>query len=250
MPPLDFSLLLNPAHWFDGNPGSASAWYWIPAVIFLALTVAGFYSYSYLRTGTIRHPRAARPHGRGRRHRSLSFGLWGLFLLLMRFLGVGLLSARIVLYLTLLAGAGHDRLCHLLGTARNPTRLAAYVARRSASDSSPPPRSARTGHGKAQKAPRPARKKPPGQEKARAGQPSPPQCRAPGSPSRGIRLSLGRDQGHGASASTLRPRPAPARPRPGQPPPRPPHPPGPRSTSPRHRSRWHCGYSSECRTGG
>lgn len=106
MSPLDLSLLLNPAHWFDGNPGSASAWYWIPAVIFLVATVGGFYSYSYLRTHNFAthalHARMAEIVGIA----AVSFGLWGLFLLLMRFLGVGLLSARIVLYLTLLAGVG------------------------------------------------------------------------------------------------------------------------------------------------
>ncbi len=106
MPPLDFSLLLNPGHWFDGNPGSASAWYWIPAVIFLAATIAGFYGYSYLRTNRFAthalHARMAEVSGIA----AISFGLWGLFLLLMRFLGVGLLSTRIVLYLTLLAGVG------------------------------------------------------------------------------------------------------------------------------------------------
>jgi hypothetical protein len=106
MPPLDFSLLLDPGHWFNGNPGSASAWYWIPALIFLAAAGGGLYGYSYLRSRRFAthslHARMAEVAGIA----AVSFGLWGLFLLLMRFWNVGLLSARILLYLTLLAGLG------------------------------------------------------------------------------------------------------------------------------------------------
>ena len=52
MPSLDLSLLLNPSHWIDGDPGSASAWYWLLVVLFAALSVAGGVSYSYLRPGS------------------------------------------------------------------------------------------------------------------------------------------------------------------------------------------------------
>jgi hypothetical protein len=106
MPSIDWSLLLDPGHWFDGNPGSASGWYWIPGLIFLAALGAGLYSYYYLRARRFAshslHAHLAEVAGIA----GISFGLWGLFLLLMRFWGVGLLSARILLYLTLLAGVG------------------------------------------------------------------------------------------------------------------------------------------------
>jgi hypothetical protein len=106
MLPLDVSLLLNPGHWFDGNPGSASSWYWIPALVFLVSIAAGFYSYYYLRERRFAahplHARMADVAGIA----AIAYGFWGLFLLLMRFLGVGLLSARLLLYLTLLAGLG------------------------------------------------------------------------------------------------------------------------------------------------
>jgi hypothetical protein len=127
MPSIDWSLLLNPGHWFDGNPGSASVWYWIPGLIFLAAVGAGLYSYYYLRTRRFAahalHARMIEVVGIA----AISYGLWGLFLLLMRFWGVGLLSARILLYLTLLAGLG------LIGYAlywyrkEYPTRLRTHL---------------------------------------------------------------------------------------------------------------------------
>jgi hypothetical protein len=106
MPSIDWSLLLNPGHWFNGDPGSASIWYWIPGLIFLAALGAGLYSYYFLRTRRFAthalHARMAEVFGIA----AISYGLWGLFLLLMRFWGIGLLSARILLYLTLAAGLG------------------------------------------------------------------------------------------------------------------------------------------------
>ena len=49
MPPLDLSGLLNPSHWFDGNPGSPSPYYLILVVFFVLMGVAGGGSYYYLR---------------------------------------------------------------------------------------------------------------------------------------------------------------------------------------------------------
>ena len=127
MPPLDLSLLLNPGHWFDGNPGSASGWYWIPAFLFFAAVAAGLYSYYYLRgrrfTTHALHARMAEVAGIA----AISFGLWGLFLLLMRFLGVGLLSARILVYLTLLAGIGMIGYAIYWYSKKYPAKLHAHL---------------------------------------------------------------------------------------------------------------------------
>ena len=127
MPPLDLSLLLNPSNWFNGNPGSASGWYWIPAIIFLAATAGGFYSYFYLRDRRFAahglHARLAEVAGIA----AISFGLWGLFLLLMRFWDVGLLSARILLYLTLLAGVGMAGYAIYWYSKVYPARLHAHL---------------------------------------------------------------------------------------------------------------------------
>lgn len=106
MPPLRWELLLNPAHLFDGNPGPPSPYYWFLVAFFALLSVTGGISYSYLRPGRFKdhalHARIAEVVGMV----SASLGLWGLFLLLMRFLNVGILSARILLYVTLLAALG------------------------------------------------------------------------------------------------------------------------------------------------
>jgi hypothetical protein len=127
MPPLDLSLLLNPGHWFDGNPGSASGWYWIPALIFIAAIGAGFYSYYYLKARRFAthalHARMAEVAGIA----GISFGFWGLFLLLIRFLGVGLLSARLLLYLTLLAGVGIVVYAIYWYVKKYPARLQAHL---------------------------------------------------------------------------------------------------------------------------
>lgn len=164
MPPLDLSLLLNPGHWFNGNPGSASGWYWIPAVIFLATTIGGFYSYYYLRdhrfAGHALHARMAEVVGIA----AISFGLWGLFLLLLRFLGVGLISARIVLYLTLLAGLGMIGYAIYWYSKKYPTRLRAHLREEERKRFLPTPKAGRpkpkpaTANGNAKKPAAPAGK--------------------------------------------------------------------------------------------
>ena len=159
MPSLDLSLLLNPSHWMDGDPGAPSAWYWLLVVLFAALSVAGGVTYSYLRTGRFAghglHSRMAEVAGMA----MASLGLWGLFLMLMRFLGIGLLSARILVYLTLLAGLGMAAYAIYFWLRRYPARLAAYVREEERKRYLPTPKSARTA-GKAQNGAAPARKKP------------------------------------------------------------------------------------------
>jgi hypothetical protein len=144
MPPLDLSLLLNPGHWFDGNPGSASGWYWIPAFIFLAAVAAGFYSYFYLKDRRFAtrqlHARMAEVAGIA----AISFGFWGLFLLLIRFLGVGLLSARLLLYLTLLAGVGMIGYAIYWYIKRYPAKLLAHLKEEDRKRYLPTPKAGRT----------------------------------------------------------------------------------------------------------
>ncbi len=127
MSPLDPSLWLNPAHWLDGNPGSPSPYYLILVVFFALLAVAGGVSYSYLRPGRFRdhalHARLAEVVGMV----AASLGLWGLFLLLMRYLNVGILSARILLYLTLLAVLGFAGYLIYFYFKRYPAKLTEYV---------------------------------------------------------------------------------------------------------------------------
>jgi hypothetical protein len=144
MPPLDLSLLLNPGHWFDGNPGSASGWYWIPAFIFLAVVAAGFYSYYYLKARRFAthalHARMAEVAGIA----ALSIGFLGLFLLLMRFLGIGLLSARLLLYLTLLAGVGMIGYAIFWYNKKHPAKLQAHLREEERKRFLPTPKAGRT----------------------------------------------------------------------------------------------------------
>jgi hypothetical protein len=103
MSPLDLSQLFTPSHWFDGDPGSPSAYYLLLVIFFAALAVAGGVIYWYLRprrfAANALHSRMAEVSGVA----GVSLGLLGLFLLLMRYLTVTILSARLLLYLTLLA---------------------------------------------------------------------------------------------------------------------------------------------------
>ncbi len=126
MPPLDLSGLLNPSHWFDGNPGSPSPYYLILVVVFALLTVAGGVSYYYLRPGRFRdhalRARLAEVVGVV----SISLGLWGLFLLFMRYLNVGILSARVLLYLTILVVLGLAGYFVYFYLRRYPSMLATY----------------------------------------------------------------------------------------------------------------------------
>ena len=126
MPPLDLSLLLNPEHWFNGSPGPASAWYWILFAFFLVVAAAGGVIYWVLRpgryAGNTLHARMAEVAGIA----AVSYGLWGLFLLLVRALGIGLLSARLLMYLTLLAAVGLLAYAVYYQMKFYPLRLAAY----------------------------------------------------------------------------------------------------------------------------
>jgi len=127
MPALDLSLLFNPGHWFDVNPGAPSAYYWALVLAFVILAVAGGVSYWYLRTkrfgGHTLHARLAEVGGIA----GLSVGLWALFLLLMRFLGVSVLSARVLLYVTILGVLGLGAYGVYYYLRLYPSRLAAYV---------------------------------------------------------------------------------------------------------------------------
>jgi hypothetical protein len=143
MPPLDLSLLISPAHWLDGSPGSPSAWYWLLVVLFATLAVAGGISYSYLRPTRFRahalHARLAEIAGMT----AASLGLLGLFLLLMRFLNAPLLSARLLLYLTLLATLGSGGYGVYWYIRVYPGRLAAYRKEEERKRFLPQPKAAR-----------------------------------------------------------------------------------------------------------
>lgn len=143
MPSLDLSRLLNPAHWMDGNPGAPSSWYWLLVVFFAALSVAGGITYSYLRpnryAGHSLHFRMAEVVGMA----LASLGLWGLFLMLVRFLGIGFVSARILVYLTLLGAVALAIYAVYWRVRQYPARLTAYLRDEERKRYLPTPKAAR-----------------------------------------------------------------------------------------------------------
>lgn len=154
MPPLDPALWFSPTHWFDGNPGPASAWYWLLAALFTVVAVAGLVLYWYIRprqhAGHTLHNRMAEVAGIA----SVSWALWGLFLLLVRFLGIGLLSARLLMYLTLLGGVGMAAYVGYYRYKLYPARLQAYEREEERKRFMPKPKAARPGGARAKPKPK------------------------------------------------------------------------------------------------
>ncbi|MCL5265694.1 MAG: hypothetical protein M1343_11005 [Chloroflexi bacterium] len=99
---MDLSRLLNGEHWFDPNPGSPSAIYFILAFLFAVILGAGIYFY-------VSRQRLFKDHGLKLKLASqistigIALGFAGLALLVLRFLQVPYLSARALIYVVLLA---------------------------------------------------------------------------------------------------------------------------------------------------
>ncbi|MFH1485441.1 MAG: hypothetical protein ABIH46_05155 [Chloroflexota bacterium] len=106
MEPLDLSLLFNLGHWFDGNPGFPSVYYYVIAGIYVIGLAASVYLYFVYAKGRFREHRF-------KRRMSGSVSTWAGVLALValaflgaRYAGIPILSARIFLYLAIVASLG------------------------------------------------------------------------------------------------------------------------------------------------
>lgn len=128
MPPLQLLELLKPGHWFEPHPGAPSAYYYAVAALLVIGTVASaYFSFFDVRRRFRDHAFRARLFVRfGRAYVGL-FAV-GLALVLLRFGGVGYLSARFLLYLDLLGMLGVAAFAAYYLTCRYRLRLAEYDA--------------------------------------------------------------------------------------------------------------------------
>jgi hypothetical protein len=145
MPPLDPAQWFNLEHWFDGNPGPPSAWYWLFLVFYVLVAVAGMVLYWYIRprqyAGHTLHNRMAEVAGIA----SVSWAVWGMLLLGVRALGIGLLSARLLTLLTMLGGVGLAGYAAYFYYKLYPPRLETYRREEERKRFMPKPKAARPG---------------------------------------------------------------------------------------------------------
>ncbi|MGQ9677096.1 MAG: hypothetical protein ACUVX1_15655 [Chloroflexota bacterium] len=149
MPPLWPDLLLDPTHLFDPNPGPPSAIYFVYAVIFLAVVGVGAYGYFVVRPtfGNKLRRYYADILSRG----AMIVGGIGLVIVLLRFLTVPVVSARILVYFWLLVTVGYSAFVVYFLYRIQPRRLREYQQAFTRAQFRPRPRATRGGKKKRRK---------------------------------------------------------------------------------------------------
>lgn len=115
--------LLDLGHWFEAFPGPPGPLYLVLLVFFVVWTVVSLYLYWFRRTVFAGNGALIGIASRYGRY-AIAIGLLGLFLLVMRYLGIPYLSIRFLLDLTVLAAAGYVIFLIYYMIARYPRRLA------------------------------------------------------------------------------------------------------------------------------
>lgn len=100
MPPLQPDLLLDSGHLFDANPGPPSAIYFVYAAIFAIVLGVGAYGYFAVRPTFSNKLR--RQYAQVLSTGAMIIGGVGLVIVILRFLTIPFLSARILVYFWLL----------------------------------------------------------------------------------------------------------------------------------------------------
>lgn len=115
--------LLDTGRWFDSFPGPPSQIYLVAAVVFVVWTAVSLGVYYFRRRifagngALIGIATRFGPY-------AIAIGVIGLFLLVMRYLGIPYISIRFLLYVTILAAVGYLGFLVYYITRRYPARLA------------------------------------------------------------------------------------------------------------------------------
>lgn len=129
MTPLDLSLLFDLAHWFDGGPGFPSEYYYPVAALYLIGLAAGLFLYFAYARRKFREHRLKRRVSETASIWAIALALAGLLLLGLRFATVPYLSARVFLYVTIIASIGSLAYLVFYWYKLYPKRLTSYEAR-------------------------------------------------------------------------------------------------------------------------
>ena len=120
---MQLAKLLEVGRWFDGFPGPPGPLYLVAVVAFLFWTLASGYLYFTRRKVFVGNGALIGMVTRLGPY-AIAIGLLGLFLLLMRYLGIPYLSIRFLLYLTIVAAVGYVGFIVYYLRVRYPRRVA------------------------------------------------------------------------------------------------------------------------------
>lgn len=149
MPPTQPDLLLDPAHLFDPNPGPPSAVYFVYAAIFLI--VLGVGAYGYFVVWPTFGNRLRRYYADILSRGAMIVGGIGLVIVVLRFLTVPVVSARILVYFWLVVTVAYSVFVVYFLYRIQPQRLREYQDAYTRAQFRPRPRAARGGKKKRRK---------------------------------------------------------------------------------------------------
>jgi hypothetical protein len=125
MPPLQPGLFFDLGQLFDGNPGVPSFLYYIYGLIFLVALAAGAYGYFVLRPNASHKVR--KQSAELFSWVAIGLGAIGCILIILRFVGVPIISARILAYICVVCTVGVGGLSGVFFVRFFPNPIKRYV---------------------------------------------------------------------------------------------------------------------------